>query len=311
MKACPPPPPPPLPALPPCRPRPPPPRLAPSANAVVAADGSGQFHSLQDAIAAAPSGRPGRPWIIHVRPGHLPGAPLRPAREALPGPRRRGRGEDRRHVRPPRQRPGHRRQADRDLPHRHGPDRRRRLHRRGPDLRERGRPGGPGAGDPGRRRPGRVPQLPLRRLAGHRAPQPRPAVLRETASSPATSTSSSAAPPRSSIAAPSRPAGRLRHCGVDAGGAAARLRLLPLDPARRVARGEDATSAAPGARSPAPSSWAPTCRRSSGRRAGTTGTGPSARRRPATPSTGRRARERIPAPGSPGRGPSRRRRPRP
>ncbi len=39
------------------------------ADAVVAADGSGQFHSLQDAIAAAPAGRPGRPWIIHVRPG--------------------------------------------------------------------------------------------------------------------------------------------------------------------------------------------------------------------------------------------------
>jgi pectinesterase len=39
------------------------------ASAVVAADGSGQFHSLQDAIAAAPAGRPGRPWIIHVRPG--------------------------------------------------------------------------------------------------------------------------------------------------------------------------------------------------------------------------------------------------
>ena len=39
------------------------------ADAVVAADGSGQFHSLQDAIAAAPAGRPGRSWIIHVRPG--------------------------------------------------------------------------------------------------------------------------------------------------------------------------------------------------------------------------------------------------
>jgi len=39
------------------------------ASAVVAADGSGQFRSLQDAIAAAPAGRPGRPWIIHVRPG--------------------------------------------------------------------------------------------------------------------------------------------------------------------------------------------------------------------------------------------------
>jgi pectinesterase len=39
------------------------------ADAVVAADGSGQFHSLQDAIAAAPAGRPDRPWIIHVRPG--------------------------------------------------------------------------------------------------------------------------------------------------------------------------------------------------------------------------------------------------
>ena len=35
----------------------------------MAADGSGQFQSVQDAIAAAPSGRPGRPWIIHVRPG--------------------------------------------------------------------------------------------------------------------------------------------------------------------------------------------------------------------------------------------------
>ena len=53
--------PPPAPALPPGWP--------PYASAVVAADGSGQFHSLQDAIAAAPSGRPGRPWIIHVRPG--------------------------------------------------------------------------------------------------------------------------------------------------------------------------------------------------------------------------------------------------
>jgi pectinesterase len=39
------------------------------ANAVVAADGSGQFRSLQDAIAASPAGRPGKPWIIHVRPG--------------------------------------------------------------------------------------------------------------------------------------------------------------------------------------------------------------------------------------------------
>ena len=39
------------------------------ASAVVAADGSGQFHSLQAAIAAAPAGRPGRAWIIHVRPG--------------------------------------------------------------------------------------------------------------------------------------------------------------------------------------------------------------------------------------------------
>jgi pectinesterase len=46
-----------------------PPGWPPYASAVVAADGSGQFRSLQDAIAAAPSGRPGRPWIIHVRPG--------------------------------------------------------------------------------------------------------------------------------------------------------------------------------------------------------------------------------------------------
>ena len=54
---------------PPAAPAPLPPGWPPYANAVVAADGSGQFHSLQDAIAAAPSGRPGRPWIIHVRPG--------------------------------------------------------------------------------------------------------------------------------------------------------------------------------------------------------------------------------------------------
>ena len=46
-----------------------PPGWPPYADAVVAADGSGQFHSLQDAIAAAPAGGPGRPWIIHVRPG--------------------------------------------------------------------------------------------------------------------------------------------------------------------------------------------------------------------------------------------------
>jgi pectinesterase len=39
------------------------------ANAVVAADGSGQFRSLQDAIVASAAGRPGRPWVIHVRPG--------------------------------------------------------------------------------------------------------------------------------------------------------------------------------------------------------------------------------------------------
>ena len=54
---------------PPAAPAPLPSGWPPYANAVVAADGSGQFHSLQDAIAAAPSGRPGRPWIIHVRPG--------------------------------------------------------------------------------------------------------------------------------------------------------------------------------------------------------------------------------------------------
>ncbi len=40
-----------------------------SASAVVAADGSGQFQSLQAAIAAAPTARRDRPWIIHVKPG--------------------------------------------------------------------------------------------------------------------------------------------------------------------------------------------------------------------------------------------------
>ena len=39
------------------------------ADAVVAADGSGQFHSVQEAILAAPTARASRPWIIHVRPG--------------------------------------------------------------------------------------------------------------------------------------------------------------------------------------------------------------------------------------------------
>ena len=39
------------------------------ADAVVAADGSGQFRSLQDAIFAAPTARAGKPWIIYVRPG--------------------------------------------------------------------------------------------------------------------------------------------------------------------------------------------------------------------------------------------------
>jgi pectinesterase len=56
-------------AIPPPAPAALPPGWPTYASAVVAADGSGQFRSLQDAIAAAPSGRPSRPWIIHVRPG--------------------------------------------------------------------------------------------------------------------------------------------------------------------------------------------------------------------------------------------------
>jgi pectinesterase len=39
------------------------------ADAVVAADGSGQFRSVQDAILAAPTARAGQPWIIYVRAG--------------------------------------------------------------------------------------------------------------------------------------------------------------------------------------------------------------------------------------------------
>ena len=38
-------------------------------SAVVAADGSGQFRSLQAAIAAAPTARRDQRWIIHVKPG--------------------------------------------------------------------------------------------------------------------------------------------------------------------------------------------------------------------------------------------------
>lgn len=41
----------------------------PYADAVVGPEGTGQFHSVQDAIAAAPAGRPDRPWIIYLRQG--------------------------------------------------------------------------------------------------------------------------------------------------------------------------------------------------------------------------------------------------
>ena len=41
----------------------------PQADAVVAADGSGQFRSVQEAIFAAPTARADKPWIIFVRPG--------------------------------------------------------------------------------------------------------------------------------------------------------------------------------------------------------------------------------------------------
>lgn len=40
-----------------------------AADATVAADGSGQFKSVQDAINAAPTGRPGKRWVIHIKPG--------------------------------------------------------------------------------------------------------------------------------------------------------------------------------------------------------------------------------------------------
>jgi pectinesterase len=141
------------------------------ASAVVAADGSGQFRSLQDAIAAAPSGRPGRPWIIHVRPGAYRER-LYVQREtrflALVGddPEKtivsfdlhaNVPGTDGKPI-------GTFRTATaRSTPTTSLPR---------PDLRELGRPGGPGAGRPRRWRSGRLPQLPFRRLAGHRAPQP-------------------------------------------------------------------------------------------------------------------------------------------
>ena len=42
---------------------------ASAADATVAADGTGQFKSVQDAINAAPPARPGRRWVIHIKPG--------------------------------------------------------------------------------------------------------------------------------------------------------------------------------------------------------------------------------------------------
>jgi pectinesterase len=38
-------------------------------NLVVAADGSGQFRTVQDAIMAVPNGTPAKPVIIHIKPG--------------------------------------------------------------------------------------------------------------------------------------------------------------------------------------------------------------------------------------------------
>ena len=60
-------------------------------------------------------------------------------------------------------------------------DRRRRLLGGEPDLRELRRAGRPGACAPRRRRPRRVQELALPRLAGHDLPQPRPPLLRRLA----------------------------------------------------------------------------------------------------------------------------------
>jgi pectin methylesterase-like acyl-CoA thioesterase len=35
----------------------------------VALDGSGQFKSVQEAIMSVPSGSPGKPVVIHIKPG--------------------------------------------------------------------------------------------------------------------------------------------------------------------------------------------------------------------------------------------------
>ena len=44
-------------------------RLAAQTNIVVAADGSGQFKSVQAAIMSVPSGSATNPVIIHIKPG--------------------------------------------------------------------------------------------------------------------------------------------------------------------------------------------------------------------------------------------------
>ena len=87
------------------------------ANAIVAADGSGQYTTVQEAINAAPQNTTLRPSVDHLHQGrHLPRAGLRPAREALRDAGRRGPGADDHHLRPPREHARVRRQADRDVP---------------------------------------------------------------------------------------------------------------------------------------------------------------------------------------------------
>src|SRR5438552_873760 len=44
-------------------------RLAEPIDLIVAADGSGQFKTVQEAIMSVPSGSPAKPVIIHIKPG--------------------------------------------------------------------------------------------------------------------------------------------------------------------------------------------------------------------------------------------------
>ena len=178
-----------------------------------------------------------RPPVGHLRQGgHLPRAPLRPAREALPRPGRRGRREDGRDVRPARLSPGARRKAHQHVPHPDRDDRRGRLHGGEPDLREpRGDRGAAGPRRARGRRPRRLPSLPLRGVAGHDPAQPRPPVPRGLLRLGERRLHLRRGHGLLRALPGPRAPRRLRHRDLDPGGRAARLRLprVPHHAARR------------------------------------------------------------------------------